>query len=230
MCGWRRDICDVIDLLDTMVIDGSELHLLNQVDPDTRIQRFHESGLEEHTLKHLRIIHQQGNPSFRKHLERLELESYTSVLILADEALESDSMHSDSASLACLLLVRHIQVRVAVAGLAAGCWLTVQLTQASRKNDAEGDKQSTSVSDRLLNAAVVSGASSGMYNRGGRSPNASSTDSLINAMLNEDAKEAPLAGGSDTMARRVQVRRRTVMMCARARARVCVRECVCVGW
>lgn len=56
-------------------------------------------------------MHHVGNPSFRKHLERLPVQSYTSVLILADEALEADSMHSDSASLACLLLLRHIQVR-----------------------------------------------------------------------------------------------------------------------
>ena len=46
MCGWRRDISDVIDLLDSMVLPGSELHLLSQVDPDTRVLRFSESGLE----------------------------------------------------------------------------------------------------------------------------------------------------------------------------------------
>lgn len=63
------------------------------------------------SLRRLKIVHHVGNPSFRKHLERLPVQSYTSVLILADEALEADSMHSDSASLACLLLLRHIQVR-----------------------------------------------------------------------------------------------------------------------
>jgi len=50
MCGWRRDICDVIDLLDTMVVRGSELHLMNEVSVIDRMNRFQESGLEVRAL------------------------------------------------------------------------------------------------------------------------------------------------------------------------------------
>mgnify|MGYP000380033989 CR=1 FL=1 len=57
----------------------------------------------------LTIVHHVGNASFRRHLERLPIEKFTSVLILSDELQSEDSMHSDSSCLASLLLIRQIQ-------------------------------------------------------------------------------------------------------------------------
>ena len=31
MCGWRRDIRDMVMLLDSLLLSGSELHLLSEV-------------------------------------------------------------------------------------------------------------------------------------------------------------------------------------------------------
>lgn len=45
----------------------------------------------------------------RRHLEKLQLESFDSVLILADEAHEQDVSKMDSRSLGSLLLIRDIQ-------------------------------------------------------------------------------------------------------------------------
>ena len=39
MTGWRRDIDDIIVLLDELVCAGSELHMLNELDLDERDDR-----------------------------------------------------------------------------------------------------------------------------------------------------------------------------------------------
>ena len=56
-------------------------------------------------IHNLEVVHHLGNPTFRRHLEKLPIERFHSVLILADERHEEDSMHSDSSSLATLLLM-----------------------------------------------------------------------------------------------------------------------------
>ena len=70
-------------------------------------------GLDTSILKNVHITHLQGSTTSRKDLEALPLELYDSILILADEELESsrntyDMMHADSKSLTCLLLIRDL--------------------------------------------------------------------------------------------------------------------------
>lgn len=52
----------------------------------------------------------------KRHLARLKLEDFDSIIILADESLETDMQTADSRSLATLLLLRqqvkNVQVRV----------------------------------------------------------------------------------------------------------------------
>ena len=66
--------------------------------------------MELPTLAHLRLNFIQGSHTARKELEKLPLETYNSVLILASE--ESEEIHdmetTDSESLACLLRIRDI--------------------------------------------------------------------------------------------------------------------------
>lgn len=62
------------------------------------------------------ILNVCGNPTSRKDLEKLPLEDYNSILILADQDFEHeveshDMMHADSRSLTSLLLIRDIQNR-----------------------------------------------------------------------------------------------------------------------
>lgn len=109
MSGWRRDVDDIICLLDALVEPGSELHMLCDLELPEREKRLREGGLDVSKLQNLRLHHHIGNPAFRRSLEALPLERFSSVLILSDESLEHDSMHSDSACLASLLLTRHIQ-------------------------------------------------------------------------------------------------------------------------
>ena len=47
VCGWRRDIDDMIVSLDAEVRTGSELHILCQVPIDERIERLRDGGFDE---------------------------------------------------------------------------------------------------------------------------------------------------------------------------------------
>jgi hypothetical protein len=64
-------------------------------------------------LKNIELINKLGNQTSRKHLEKLNLQNFDSILILADEELEAsenafDMVNADSRSLTTLLLIREI--------------------------------------------------------------------------------------------------------------------------
>ena len=46
MCGWRRDVDDVIREMDTLLVRGSKLHMLNEVLPEERELKLSEGGLQ----------------------------------------------------------------------------------------------------------------------------------------------------------------------------------------
>lgn len=66
-------------------------------------------GLHIDQLVNITLVQHFGNSAVRRQIEDLPLDEYDSILILADEMRESDMMHSDSHSLASLLLIRDIQ-------------------------------------------------------------------------------------------------------------------------
>jgi precorrin isomerase len=109
MCGWRRDVDDIIREMDTLLVRGSNLHMLNEVPPEERERKLLEGGLQIEELKNITLVHHVGNSSVRRHIEGLPLENFDSILVLADEQRETDMMHSDSHTLASLLLIRDIQ-------------------------------------------------------------------------------------------------------------------------
>jgi len=107
--GWRRDLDDMIVQLDEYVAKGSELVLFSQQDIKSRTKSMEDGGLNPATdLKNLILRHEIGNSISRRHLQRLHLENFDSVLILADEQLELDVTKMDSRSLTTLLLIRDI--------------------------------------------------------------------------------------------------------------------------
>lgn len=111
MCGWRRDIRDMIQLLDCLVGRGTELHMICEEPPHIRTKLLKESGLNIDQLQNLSLIHHFGNTAIRRHVGKLPLQSFTSVMILADQSRETDIMNSDSHSLASLLLIRDLQAK-----------------------------------------------------------------------------------------------------------------------
>ncbi|XP_047315066.1 probable ion channel POLLUX [Impatiens glandulifera] len=108
-CGWRRDIDDMIMVLEALLAPGSELWMFNDVPEEERERKLTDGGLNIFELVNIKLVHHKGNAVIRRHLENLPLESFDSILILADEAVEDSVVHSDSRSLATLLLIRDIQ-------------------------------------------------------------------------------------------------------------------------
>ncbi|GMH15001.1 hypothetical protein Nepgr_016842 [Nepenthes gracilis] len=108
-CGWRRDIDDMIWVLEALLAPGSELWMFNEVPKNERDRKLTDAGLDISKLVNIKLVHREGNAVIRRHLESLPLETFDSILILADESLEDSVVHCDSQSLATLLLIRDIQ-------------------------------------------------------------------------------------------------------------------------
>ncbi|KAJ0561316.1 putative CASTOR/POLLUX/SYM8 ion channel domain, NAD(P)-binding domain superfamily [Helianthus annuus] len=108
-CGWRRDIDDMIMVLEAFLAPGSELWMFNEVVEKERERKLVDGGLDISGLVNIKLVHRVGNAVIKKHLETLPLETFDSILILADESVEDSIVHSDSRSLATLLLIRDIQ-------------------------------------------------------------------------------------------------------------------------
>ncbi|KAL9379954.1 hypothetical protein Peur_028436 [Populus x canadensis] len=108
-CGWRRDMEDMIMVLDAFLAQGSELWMFNDVPEKERERKLIDGGLDLSRLENIQLVNREGNTVIRRHLESLPLQSFDSILILADESVEDSAMQADSRSLATLLLIRDIQ-------------------------------------------------------------------------------------------------------------------------
>lgn len=142
-CGWRRDIDDMIMVLEAVLAPNSELWLFNEVPEKEREKKLIDGGLDLSGLTNIKLVHMEGNAVIRRHLEILPLETFDSILILADESLEDSIVHSDSRSLATLLLIRDIQSKrlpskeakspLRYAGFSHSSWIR-EMQQASDKS------------------------------------------------------------------------------------------------
>ncbi|KAK6930455.1 CASTOR/POLLUX/SYM8 ion channel, conserved domain [Dillenia turbinata] len=110
-CGWRRDMEDMIMVLDAFLAPGSELWMFNEVPEKEREKKLIDGGLDISRLVNISLVNREGNAVIRRHLESLPLESFDSILILADESVEDSAIQADSRSLATLLLIRDIQAK-----------------------------------------------------------------------------------------------------------------------
>ncbi|KAI3459848.1 hypothetical protein Pfo_016511 [Paulownia fortunei] len=111
LCGWRRDMEDMIMVLDAFLAHGSELWMFNEVPEKERERKLTDGGLDIDRLMNIKLVNREGNAVIRRHLESLPLESFDSILILADESVEDSAIQADSRSLATLLLIRDIQAK-----------------------------------------------------------------------------------------------------------------------
>ncbi len=109
ICGWRRDIRDMLHLLDQFCPYGSEVHLMNMIPLSERDFLLMEQGLNISELENITLVHHFGNSAIRKDLTAMPMDTFTSGVILADESREHDMLHSDSHTLASLLLLRDLR-------------------------------------------------------------------------------------------------------------------------
>ncbi|XP_024527135.1 probable ion channel POLLUX isoform X2 [Selaginella moellendorffii] len=144
LCGWRRDVEDMIMVLEAFLAQGSELWMFSEVPEHERETKLLDGGLDPQSLFNIKLVHREGNAVIRRHLESLPLETFDSILILADEALEESVVKADSRSLATLLLIRDIQskrlpyketktVQIRQAGSSHTSWIR-EMEQASNKS------------------------------------------------------------------------------------------------
>ncbi|GLT77312.1 hypothetical protein SLA2020_489100 [Shorea laevis] len=143
-CGWRRDIDDMIMVLEAFLAPGSELWMFNEVPEKEREKKLIDGGLDISGLVNIKLVHRVGNAVIKRHLESLPLEIFDSILILADESVEDSVVHSDSRSLATLLLIRDIQSKrlpyrdtksnsLQLSGFSHSSWIR-EMQQASNKS------------------------------------------------------------------------------------------------
>jgi len=118
MIGWRRDVIDIIFLMDNFQKKGSVVHLLNETPVAEREKELLESGLDVKTgLVNISFVHHVGSSIVRRNLDMIDFEKFTSIMILADEKLEEDTQESDSHNITTLLLIKDIINRRFEAGL-----------------------------------------------------------------------------------------------------------------
>ncbi|KAK6130598.1 hypothetical protein DH2020_035690 [Rehmannia glutinosa] len=102
---------DLPAVLDAFLAHGSELWMFNEVPEKERERKLTDGGLDIDRLLNIKLVNREGNAVIRRHLESLPLESFDSILILADESVEDSAIQADSRSLATLLLIRDIQAK-----------------------------------------------------------------------------------------------------------------------
>ncbi|XP_022997293.1 probable ion channel SYM8 isoform X2 [Cucurbita maxima] len=78
-CGWRRDIDDMIMVLEAILAPGSELWMFNEVLVTEREKKLIDGGLDISSLVNIKLVHRQGNAVIRRHLESLPLETFDSM-------------------------------------------------------------------------------------------------------------------------------------------------------
>ncbi|KAJ6348959.1 hypothetical protein OIU77_006533 [Salix suchowensis] len=139
-CGWRRDMEDMIMVLDAFLAPGSELWMFNDVPENEREKKLIDGGLDFSRLENIQLVNREGNAVIRRQLESLPLHSFDSILILADESVEDSAIQADSRSLATLLLIRDIQSKrlpmvnqVRRGSFSQGSWIG-EMQQASDKS------------------------------------------------------------------------------------------------
>jgi len=106
--GWRRDFRDMLMLMNDLMMEGSEIHVLASKPVDERDADLEDAGVDFSLLTNVELVHHEGHA--RRHFEKLPLEQFTSCMIVSDEESEDDLMNSDSLCIQTLLLVRDVQM------------------------------------------------------------------------------------------------------------------------
>ena len=111
ICGWRRDVHDMLRDLDMCVHTGSVVYIFASMPIAKRKHEFLLARFEEYPLKNLRVEHRVGNPRIKAHLETLPLDDINCILIVSDESTPNDPSVNDSNNVATLVFIRELQYK-----------------------------------------------------------------------------------------------------------------------
>jgi len=111
LIGWRRDIQDMVRELDSSVQKGSTLVMLSDgPSVEARIEECAEADFDVTTKCHnLTVLFESQNPIFRRELERCDIPSFDSILVLTETRAGFEGLSSDSRSMITMLLCRDLQ-------------------------------------------------------------------------------------------------------------------------
>ena len=108
VCGWRRDMHDIIQLVDDLAEKGSEIHIFSDLSVDEREESLLENSMVPEDLINVKLVHHEGTG--KRHFQYLPAYQYTSCLIVADEMRETDAVSADNRTITALLMVRNVQM------------------------------------------------------------------------------------------------------------------------
>lgn len=105
-CGWQSDMDDMVSILDHVLRRGSELWIFSEEPQEEREKRFNEKGIVVADLENVKLSHYSGEATRKKDLEALPLETFDSILLVADGGASFDA---EQELLSTLILIKSIQ-------------------------------------------------------------------------------------------------------------------------
>jgi hypothetical protein len=111
ICGWRRDVHDMLRDLDMRVHKGSVVYIFAPLSLAARKQALSNARFDENPLQNIRVEHRVGNPRVKAHLETLPLDDINCILIVSDETTTQDPSVNDSNNVATLVFIRELQYK-----------------------------------------------------------------------------------------------------------------------
>ncbi|ETW06364.1 hypothetical protein H310_02642 [Aphanomyces invadans] len=110
LCGWRRELRDILRLLDGISSPNTEVHLVNATPVAKRLADLRDEGLNVDELRRIKLTHTVANTAAKRHIEDLVIRSFHCMLVLSDGDREDDSLCSDSHVLATVLRLRAVEL------------------------------------------------------------------------------------------------------------------------
>ncbi|KDO28069.1 hypothetical protein SPRG_20227 [Saprolegnia parasitica CBS 223.65] len=106
IAGWRRDIRNMLRLLDKLSVAGTVVVLMNDTPIAERNATFLDEGFNVNSLVNITVQHRVGNPAVRRHVNTLDLAAFDAYMVVADMNREVNILDSDSHVLATVLTIR----------------------------------------------------------------------------------------------------------------------------
>ncbi len=160
LCGWRRDLYDMLSELDKYVDPGTEVVVLAHVPLGEREALLEEGKARKLQLRRLKLHHVRGSTILRRDLEAvMHAHSFGSVLVLATEveggqaheggggdegggggsgSTSSQGVASDSRALSTLLLVSDIRRAMLASAAAAAAAKAAKAIAGAAANGSAG--------------------------------------------------------------------------------------------
>jgi hypothetical protein len=176
-CGWRHDMEDMITALEKSLGLGSELWVFSEVPQEERERRLTEKGVDPEHFENVKLTHCTGSAGSKKDLESLPIETFDSILLVADGDTVFDA--DKSRPLTTLILLKSIQskrlpyiearaVQIRPAGNTQSSWIdelqhsTSQsiiisevLDAQTKEVIAEADPREIVISDEMVSMALA---------------------------------------------------------------------------